>query len=233
MPKNTPPAKDTALTIDTERAQLLRIDIAGIVQQDLAAAAIGTFFGLRAGIGLLRIRDLCGHGSWEARMLDLCPGKSARMLRRYMQIGKSFLDDNSFDADAVWTRMTAITSPDNLLADPDAKDKAARAERKADKIGAAVREYVQDAGSMRKALEDSNRDGKEEKPLTRAQRIEAASGIWSKYVGGIIDEGIQRRTYTLLPDDELDSLASNLRTVADALRKELASRSHSSGASSI
>ena len=87
-----------------------------------------------------------------------------------------------------------------------------------------VREFVSEFGSIRKAAKgESEADDRFGKPLTKAERMEAARGIWNKIAGMAQDE-LNRGSAAILNDEDLDGLASVLRTVSDTLRKSLAQR---------
>jgi hypothetical protein len=110
---------------------------------------------------------------------------------------------------------------DRLLAAPDQQADEADDAAEANPLEQDVREFVQEFGSIRKAVKKEINDGM---PLTKEERQDAARAIWHKIANMAQDE-LNHDSSGLLSDDDLDGLASVLRTVSDTLRKQLSQRS--------
>ncbi len=222
----TKKAKCRAVAVMTERdleqAKTKSETIATTVRTDMQVAESGMFHALRAGVGMLHIKSLYGHGDWGRRLLELFPDKAPRTLRRYMQAGENFLEAKQIAPLDAWVGMQAIRT-DRLLAGPE--DTApGKGKAKIDPLERDVREFVSEFGSIRKAEKgESEADDRSGKPLTKAERMEAARGIWNKIAGMAQDE-LNHGSAAILNDEDLDGLASVLRTVSDTLRKALAQR---------
>ncbi len=222
----TKKAKCRAVAVMTERdleqAKTKSETIATTVRTDMQVAESGMFHALRAGVGLLHIKSLYGHGDWGSRLLELFPEKSPRNLRRYMQVGETFLEAKQIAPLDAWVGMNAIRT-DRLLAAP-ADEAPGKGKAKIDPLERDVREFVSEFGSIRKAIKgESEADDRSGKPLTKAERMEAARGIWNK-IAGMAQEELNHGSAAILNDEDLDGLASVLRTVSDTLRKALAQR---------
>lgn len=220
--KTRKPSAREAVALAPEQAASMSTQIADSVRADMQAAETGMFHALRAGVGLLRIRELHIDGSWEERMMNLFPGKTARTLQRYMQIASNFLEAKELEAKDAWNDMASIRT-DRLLAAP--ADAAPGNGAKLDPLERDVGEFVREFGSIRQALKGTPQESdKSGRPLTRGEKIEAAKAVWNRYANLIQEEALNRSSIHLLPDEELDGVASTLRTAYDAMRKELASR---------
>jgi len=212
--KATKPAPENSEAIAS--ANCRAEGIAQNVRADMQAAEAGMFHALRAGVGLLRIKELSEYGSWEQRMLELFPDKSARSLRRYMQVGGRFLEAKGLKAGSAWDKMSSVRT-DRLLADPDGK-----ADKKADPLERDLGEFIREFGSVRNA-DAGTPKAEQGRPLSRAEKLDAARQNWVRMANEAQEE-LNSPTLSVLPDEDLDSIASVFRTVSDALRRELARR---------
>jgi hypothetical protein len=223
--KNKSSKPSTAVMTAHEQAQAesQSQSIADSIRSDMQVAENGMFYALRAGVGMLRIKDMYAHGNWAGALLNLLPEKAPRTLRTYMQIGQNFCDAKQISTQDAWVGMRTIRT-DRLLAAPDQQDEEATAAddaAEANPLEQDVREFVQEFGSIRKAVKKEINDGM---PLTKEERQDAARAIWHKIANMAQDE-LNHDSSGLLSDDDLDGLASVLRTVSDTLRKQLSQRS--------
>jgi hypothetical protein len=209
---------------DLEQAKVQSQTIAEYVKGDMQIAENGMFHALRAGIGLLRIKELYQHGDWANTLMDLFPDRSASTLRRYMQVGTNFLEAKQIGAGDAWIGMQAIRT-DRLLADPDG-DAGRKGADKTNPLERDVGEFVREFGSIRQAIKGEAADGRDlrVRKLTKTEMIEAARAVWNKYANIIQEEALNRMSIGLLPYEDLDAVASTIRLAYDAMRKELASR---------
>ncbi len=82
--------------------------ILGMVRQDVANAELGKFFALRAGVGMIVVKEMCHHGEWAAQMLRMLPGRTPRTLRRYMADARTFLDAKALMASDIWDQLASV-----------------------------------------------------------------------------------------------------------------------------
>ncbi|NCA83764.1 MAG: hypothetical protein EOM72_13680, partial [Opitutae bacterium] len=134
----------------------VRAKVEGILAQvnlDIGNAELGRFFALRAGCGLIVVKELCEHGEWGAEMTRLCPQRHSDTLRRYMRNARGFLLTKALMARDVWDKLLSVgpledTSMRLLLGDgkkPDAKSAA-----KIPKEVLAMAEYVREESAGEK-----------------------------------------------------------------------------------
>lgn len=220
--KNKSSKPSTAVMTAREQAQAesQSQSIADSIRSDMQIAENGMFYALRAGVGMLRIKDMYAHGNWAAALMNLLPEKTPRTLRTYMQVGQNFLEAKQLSTQDAWVGMRSIRT-DRLLAAPDQQADEADDAAEANPLEQDVREFVQEFGSIRKAAKKEINDGM---PLTKEERQDAARAIWHKIANMAQDE-LNHDSSGLLSDDDLDGLASVLRTVSDTLRKQLSQRS--------
>jgi hypothetical protein len=221
----TKKSKSRAVAVMTERdleqAKTKSETIATTVRTDMQVAESGMFHALRAGVGMLHIKSLYEHGDWGNRLLELFPDKHPATLRSYMRVGTNFLEAKQIAPLDAWVGMQALRT-DRLLAAPESG--LMRAKDKVNPLERDVREFVSEFGSIRKAAKgEADEDARDGKPLTKAERLEAARGIWNK-IAGLAQDELNRGSAGLLGDEDLDGLAAVLRTVSDTLRKQLAQR---------
>ncbi|MFZ4397167.1 MAG: hypothetical protein ACOYOU_16250 [Kiritimatiellia bacterium] len=218
-------AKSQAVAVMTERdmeqAKTKSETIATTVRTDMQVAESGMFHALRAGVGMLHIKNLYEHGDWGHRLIELFPDRDPRTLRRYMQVGNNFLEAKQIAPLDAWVGMQALRT-DRLLAAPESG--LMRSKDKVNPLERDVREFVSEFGSIRKAVKgEDDEEGAPGRPLTKAERLEAARDIWNK-IAGLAQDELNRGSAGLLCDEDLDGLAAVLRTVSDTLRKQLAQR---------
>ena len=204
---------------DIEKAKTTSSTIAQTVRGDMQTAENGMFYALRAGVGLLRIKELFQHGDWANELLDMFPEKAPRSLQKYMQVAGNFLEAKNVKALDVWNGMSAISS-DRLLAAPGADAKPEKGKEGA--LVRDVREFLTEFGSIRKAIK-GEAEVEQGRPLTKSERSDTARAFWGK-ICNMVQDGLNNSDYALLTDEEVDSLASALRMGSDTLRKNLAAR---------
>jgi len=214
-----------------------------MIGEDLNRAEVGMFAMLRAGVGLLCYKGMSEFGEGEARLLELCPNKSARTLQTYMQRAREFCEANGVSAESAYAELAKIdaASVSNLVL---------TAPQPAKQIGAGERQPAAPAkrgGKKAKAGTDESPDAGDQtfsqmlvdfiqqrkaarpkstgpaKPLTRKEKVEAAIAEAARVVNMTAD-WLADGTWALLPEEELESTMSGLRAAADRIRDEFRSR---------
>ena len=198
--------------------------IAAQIAEDIRNAELGTFCRVRAGVGLCNFREMNAHGMWEARMIEMFPGKSRATLFRYMQQGRKFCEQVSLDAGKVYDKMMRV----------DVKELQAQAalpagERKALPVrGVAKAEAegnrVMNALVLMAAGERPEAEKPKAKPLTAAEKQAA----WREYTASLgeklRDWGDNPLTWKALETDDLEKFRAELVLVTGLVKDELRSR---------
>lgn len=213
-----------------------------IIGEDLNRAEVGRFCMLRAGVGLLCFKGMSEYGEWESRLMELCPGKSPRTLQGYMKIAKDCLTVRGISPERAWDELRkfdAASAGNLIMAAPEAlqigageEQTAAPAKRggkkaKADAAPVPVAsdqtfsQMLIDFIQQRKAARPKSSEPA--KPLTKKEKVEAAIAEADRIVNMTAD-WIADGTWSLLPDEELESTMSGLRAAADKIRDEFRSR---------
>ncbi len=213
-----------------------------IIGEDLNRAEVGRFCMLRAGVGLLCYKGMSEFGEWEARLMELCPGKSPRTLQGYMKSAKDCLIERGISPERAWDELRkfdAASAGNLIMAAPEAlqigaveAQPAALAKRggKKSKSGAAPAPAASDQTfsqmlidfiQQRKAARPKSSEPA--KPLTKKEKVEAAIAEAARIVNMTAD-WIADGTWALLPDEELESTMSGLRAASDRIAKEFKSR---------
>lgn len=194
------------------------------VGEDMANAELGDFCRLRAGVGLLRFKELNPHGEWMNEMAAAFPNRSPRTLQRYMQLSSKFVGQLGVAVEDVHRKMMSIDveALRTQIALPVAECKAlpergvAKAAALENKITNAVVAYS--SGEMPEAPKPKHaRISREEEMQTRvdyAMAMATKVKIWNA----------DTRTIRTLPTETLESVRSILVLVTDSLRNELRSR---------
>jgi len=201
-----------------------RIDgVLGMVRQDINNAEIGKFFALRAGVGMIVVKEMCPHGEWSQAMLKMLPGRSPATLRRYMGAARDFLDSKALMARDIWDKLASVGSSAlgaaaaGLLLG-DGTDRQASTDPTVDVPDEvqAMAEYLREES---RGPSGSGDKGHPPAPraLTAAEKRKAASDLWQGIAGRVTDEGIARQTWQVLDQETLETCASALRTVADKM----------------
>jgi hypothetical protein len=214
-----------------------------IIADDLNRAEVGQFSMLRAGVGLLCYRALSGHGEWESRLMELCPGKSPRTLQLYMQQARQFADAHGITPEQAWPELSRIdasqvglllaggggAAPLQLTAggpQPDAakkggkKGKAKTADAPADDAPTFAQMLLDFIQQRKRAKPAAAADAR---PLTKGERVAAAVAEANRIVNTMAD-WVADSTWALLPDEEIESCAAGLRAAADKIREEVRKR---------
>jgi len=194
------------------------------VRDDMGNAELGDFCRLRAGVGLLRFRELNPHGEWMTEMTAAFPGRSPRTLQRYMQQAAKFIGQLGVGVEAVHTKMMAF-NVETLraqigLPEGERKQLPERGVSKSvaidNKITNAVVAYS--AGEKPEVQQPHTvRISKEEEMQTRVDYAMAMASkvqIWNA----------DARTIRTLPTETLESVRSILVLTVDSLKNELRSR---------
>ncbi len=194
------------------------------VGEDMASAELGDFCRLRAGVGLLRFREMNPHGEWMNEMAAAFPNRSYRTLSRYMQQASKFIGQLGVGADAVHQKMMAL-DVDTLRAQicaPASERKllpergVAKAAALDNKITNAVVAYS--AGEKVEAPKPQHvKISKEEEMQTRVAYAAALAAKLQMWIG-------DSRTIRTLPTEPLESMRAVLVLVTDALKNELRTR---------
>jgi hypothetical protein len=74
---------------------------------------------LKAGLGLLTVRDIVPHGEWAEFLAGRFPERSHRTLSRYMAEAGRFCQETGLKARAAWDALGAEGAVGRLLPDPD------------------------------------------------------------------------------------------------------------------
>lgn len=194
------------------------------VGEDIANAELGDFCRLRAGVGLLRFRELNPHGEWMNEMAAAFPNRSYRTLSRYMQQASKFVGQLGVAVENVHRKMMSIDveALRTQIALPVAERKAlpergvAKAAAIDNKITNAVVAYS--AGEMPEPPKPQPvKISREEKMQTR---VDYAMAMATKVQIWLADA----RTIRTLPTETLESVRSVLVLAADSLKNELRSR---------
>jgi hypothetical protein len=226
-------------------ANVQALDVASMramIADDVNRAEVGMFSMLRAGVGLLCCKALSDHGEWEARLLELCPGKSPRTLQGYMAQAREFAESHGITPEQAWPELSKIdaTQVSGMMIAapaqaqlpaagpnpqaPARRGKKSKAEAAPDPAASAqtFSQMLMDFIQQRKAAK--KKKSIEPKPeLTKKQRVQTAIDEANRIVNMTAD-WVADATYTLLPDEELESTMSGLRAAADKVREEFRSR---------
>jgi len=212
-----PPSAPAGLTSE-DRA---RVDgVLGMVRQDIRNAEIGRFFAMRAGVGLIVVKELCDHGEWGQEMIRMIPDRSPRTLRKYMAEARDFLDSKAIMARDIWDKLASVGSSalgaaaaGLLLGDGSERTANDPAVEVPDEVRAMADYLREDAAlaSQAKAQPQAPR------ALSAGEKRKAASDLWQALAGRVTDEGIARQTWQILDAETLETVASALRTVADKM----------------
>lgn len=215
-------------------------EMRSIISDDLNRAEVGMFSMLRAGVGLLCFKGMAEHGEWEARLMELCPGKSPRTLQTYMQRAREFADSHGITPEQAWPELSKIDAAQVgslMIAAPAALQLAeqnepaaapskrggrkAKAEAPAPAAMPSFSQMLLDFIQQRKAAKP--KQAEPPKPLTRKEKVEAAIAEANRVVN-LTADWVADGTWALLPDDELESTLAGLRAAADKIRDEFKSR---------
>lgn len=198
------------------------------VNQDIGHAELGRFFALRAGCGLIVVKELCEHGEWGEEMVRMVPNRSPRTLRLYMGNARDFLETKALLARDVWDKLLSVGQLEGaagrLLLGVGGEDGGKSAEKEIMRMPAEVH-------AMADYIRDELRTAKPSKPappapkkLSKADRVKAARDFWHPAASRIQKAGITDRLWELLPDDELEDVAAAISSVASAMRQEIKRR---------
>ena len=221
------------------------IDVDGVrtvIGEDLNRAEVGMFCMLRAGVGLLVFKELCGHGEWEQRILELGGGKAPRTLRNYMKQALEFIIAHGVTPSQAWAELVKIdpsqvsammiAAPAPLALGAGEAVKAAAPKKgkkaKAPDAGAGTSpqtfsQLLVDFIRQRDQQKKSRQPETPPKPLTKKEKVDAAIAEANRIVNMAAD-WVADGTWALLPDEELESTMAGLRAAADKLRSEIKGR---------
>jgi hypothetical protein len=203
--------------------------ILGQVAADIGNAEIGQFFALRAGVGLIVVRELCERGEWGPEMVKCIPNRDPRTLRRYMSKARDFLENKALMARDIWDKLASVGAAElgggdgRLMIGEGAK--AGAGASKLPKEVLAVADYIREAQDSRAPGKGGAGEG-DAKPrkITAAEKRKAASAFWNATANRIQFAGLTERLWEHLPDEELDSVSAALTTVASEMKKTLRAR---------
>lgn len=206
------------LTVETRKGAE---QIVQQINQDIGNAEMGRFFALRAGVGLIVVREMCGHGPFGLAMAEMMPDRSGRTLRRYMKGAHDFLETKALEAREIWGPLSSIGSGALsasggrlMIGDGKAGDVPAPV--------AAIADYLAEKKDAEaKTASADAAPAKGSRKLTKAERLMAARGQWHPLASKIQKAGITDRLWEDLPDDELEDVQSALSSVAGAMRQVL------------
>lgn len=199
------------------------------VNQDIGNAELGRFFALRAGCGLIMVKELCEHGEWGEEMVRMFPSRSPATLRRYMGTARDFLETKALLARDVWDKLLSVgqltdTAGRLLLGDGGASGKDDKALSKIPTEVKAMADYIREEfGAPKPVKPAAGADAKAGK-TSKADRIKAARDFWHPVASRIQKAGITDRLWELLPDEELEDIATAISSVAVAMKQEIKRR---------
>ncbi len=220
------------------------IDVASMtamIADDLNRAEVGKFSMLRAGVGLLCCKAMSEHGEWEARLMELCPGKSPRTLQTYMKDARDCLDARGIAPEAAWGELAKIdvAQVGSLMiaapaqaqlgtGEPEPQEPAKRGRKSraeaapAPEASAAVfSQMLIDFIQQRKSAKAKYTEPT--KPLTKREKMDAAVDEAARVVN-IAADYVANATWALLPDDNLESTWAGFKATADKLGSEMKAR---------
>jgi hypothetical protein len=208
------------------------------VSSDLTRVGIGTFCMLRAGVGLTCIKQLNDYGEWESRMMELFPNRSLRTLQRYMEQAGEFMDAHGVSPEQAWAELIKIdaTQLDSLaiaptemrqlgtgnVPDPEKRGRKAKnpepvPDASVPTFWQMLLDYIRNKNKKTIKVRES------EKRMTGKERQQAAidfAALIVNQAANYVSDG----TWTLLPDDELESAWHGLKAAADKLGSEMKAR---------
>jgi len=198
--------------------------IAAQIAEDIRNAELGAFCRVRAGVGLCNFRDMNAHGMWEARMIEMFPGKSRSTLFRYMQQGRKFCEQVSLDAGRVYDKMMrvdvkALQAQAALPAD-QRKALPVRGVAKSEAEG----NRVMNALVLMAAGERPEAEKPKAKPLTASEKAAAWRDYTAKLADNLRDWGDNPLTWKALETDDLEKFRAELVLVTGLVKDELRSR---------
>ncbi|HRR34744.1 MAG TPA: hypothetical protein P5026_11630 [Kiritimatiellia bacterium] len=200
--------------------------ILGQVNRDIGNAELGRFFALRAGCGLIVVKELCEHGEWGDEMVRMLPSRAARTLRRYMSEARDFLEAKALLARDVWDKLVSVGQLDGaagtLLLGNGGKSAGKEMPELPAEVHAMV-DYIRDGLGVPKTVKPADGAPKSGK-LSKADRIKAARDFWHPVASRIQKAGLTDRLWELLPDEELEDLATAIAAVAVAMKQEIKRR---------
>lgn len=225
--KNPAPSKNkttTAVAKVTPEDMAEISNILDLVNMDIGNAQIGKVFALRAGVGLIIVKDMCLHGEWKDILPKAMPHRSPRTLRGYQKDAKDWLEQKGLKATDVWNGLydfnPAVLTQENgrlMLPKGGSKDSVPEAAKQ-------LAEYLNEK-SEEKEAEKGNNGGDDPKPkkLSRKQRRESAAGDMTLAVVKV-NAAINNSDWTLVDTETLDTVASSLTVVAAQIKEELKKR---------
>ena len=175
-------------------------------------------------------------------MMELFPNRSPRTLQRYMSQAREFMDAqgvspeqawnelSKFDASQVATLMISGPTPLALGAGEQTNEPPAKRGRRAaksdldnnlDTSAMTFSQMLIDFIQQRKR--GKAKDTTPPKPLTKKEKVEAAIAEANRVVNMTAD-WLSDGTWSLLPDEELESTMAGLRAAADKIRIEFKNR---------
>ena len=187
----------------------------GIVATDMANAALGRFYALRAGIGLKAIKSLFDHGEWEPFAAATFAGKSTRTLRRYMQDAEVFFLRYNTSAEKAWSSMFDIdvnlinrAATQLLLGDgKTAPDQQRLPAKEIPKIIKQMAEFLIDDKPVQ-----TEQSATIAKQLTAKEKVQAATDRYYGLRSTLLDEVMAKKSWQILPVEDQEGFASSLHT---------------------
>ena len=200
--------------------------ILGQVSSDIGNAEIGQFFALRAGVGLIVVRELCEHGEWGPEMVRMLPNRHPSTLRRYMAKAHDFLEDRALMAREIWDKLASVCSGE--LTDGGGRmligeGKPAPGSAKFPKEVMEMADYIR--ASQAEKLPSAKPADEKPRKISAAEKRKTAQVFWNQMANRIQVAGLTERLWEHLDDEDLDSVSAALTTVAAEMKKALRARS--------
>ena len=198
-------------------------EILAQANRDLGNAQIGKFFALRAGVALIVVKEMCGHGNYILLTAELMPNRSKRTLTRYVAEAHGFLEGKALMAREVWGALakagaTALTDGGGRLQIGDGKG-GGNLPAPVRAMGEWLEEREAEAPKAEKPAEKPPRGR-----MTKAERLKTARDVWHPMANKLQRAGITERLWEELPEDEIESLMAVIASVAVAMKQEIKNR---------
>jgi len=211
--------------VSAQDARAMADGILDQVARSLVSAEIGKFNALVAGIGLRAIKDIVPHGEWTDLVNQKFPNRNERTLRRYQKNADAFLLQRGLTAIDAWKKLSAIdyalmsrSAGQLLLGDGAQGEEPPLRKKDIPSIVLQMAEHL----SPPEGEDEAPEAGKpKDRPLSPAEKQDAAKGTWDKVIANVTQEAITRQSWALLSPEDQETAASALRTAADIISKSL------------
>jgi len=201
-------------------------NILDMVNMDIGNAQVGRVFALRAGVGLLIVKDMCLRGEWQTIIPNALPHRAPRTIRGYMKDAKKYLDSKGLKASNVWQGLSEFNPAMLAQSDTGALMLKCGVDDTGDVPEAAVKltDYINELNEekeTRKGANDADKE-KKKKTLSKAQKRDAAAADLALAIGKV--STALNGDWMLVDTETLDTVASSLTVAAATIKEELKKR---------